>query len=185
MQQFNYADNRAIHLLATYISEGYLFPDVIEKDCKFMLVTPRVIHQYKFIWNSKISKVTLNVFTNTIYIPRHINDRKINSKLESIIYFGFDIFNILSNRELFYNNLFQYIRLKLRLNKTDVFSINKRLKKFFGFLEEANRSLIKAYNNYPNNPVNFRELDAAFVKYQSHIFLASTLFELYHPFELL
>ncbi|MBR1988419.1 MAG: hypothetical protein IKA36_05220, partial [Clostridia bacterium] len=79
MQHFNYADNRAIHLLATYISEGYLFPDVIEKDCKFMLVTPRVIHKYKFIWNSKISKVTLNAFTNTVYIPRHINDRKMNS----------------------------------------------------------------------------------------------------------
>lgn len=185
MQPFNYADNKVIHLLSTYISEGYLFPDVIEKDCKFVLVTPKVIHKYKFVWSSLDTKVKCNPFSYTIYVPRHINNDELNTKLSSILYFGFDIFNIIATREVLWYSPWRYFKEFILKSNTNRLSIAKRLKKFFQFLSNANEALIEAYNNYPLHPVNYNDLDAAFIKYQSHIFLASTLFELYHPFELL
>lgn len=185
MQPFNYADRRAVHILATYISEGYLFPDVIQKDSTFILVTPKVVHKYNLVWDSGCDKVHYDLFTNTVYIPRHIKNHKVNTRLESILYYGFDLFKVIAYRELFFNHPFTYVMLRFKNNDSNTFAIAKRLKKFFKFLQRANKSLIHAYNNYPNNPVNLKSLDSTLVRYQSHIFLASTLFELYHPSELL
>ena len=61
--------------------------------------------------------------------------------------------------------------------------VDRRLERFFDFLQQANKELIKAYNEFPNNPMNLKDIDRVFINYQSHIFLVTTLFELYHPFE--
>lgn len=184
MQPFNYSDKKTMHILSSYISEGYLFPDVMHRDNHFILVTPKVIHEYNFVWSSKATKVTKALFSKTIYVPRHIDNTKCNTKLQSIFYYGFDIFKLISNIELLKHNPIELIKNKFS-KKLDEHSVDKRLKRFFVFISEANEEFIEAYNNYPNNPVKWRSLDKVYIDYQSHIFLVSTLFELYHPFELL
>lgn len=184
MQPFNYSDKKAMHILSSYISEGYLFPDVIHRDNHFILATPRIIHHYEFIWSKSATKVKKAFWSNKIYIPRHIDSTKCNTKLESILYYGFDIFSIIARIELIKHYPLEFIRNRSS-KKFDKHAVDKRLKKFFEFLQSANQEFIEAYNDYPNKPVNWKSLDKVFIDYQSHIFLVSTLFELYHPFELL
>ena len=184
MQPFNYSDKKAIHILSSYISEGYLFPDVIHKDNHFVLATPKIVHGYEFVWCKSGSKVKKALFSKKIYIPRHIDTKTCNTKLESILYHGFDVFRIIANRELLIRNPLEFIKNRFS-KKFDEHAVDKRLKRFFEFLQSANQEFIEAYNDYPNKPVNWKSLDKVFIDYQSHIFLVSTLFELYHPFELL
>ena len=185
MIPFNYSDRKAVHILSSYISEGYLFPDVIYRDNHFMLATPKIIHKYNFVWSRSGTKVYKALFSNTIFVPRHIDKKACNTKLESILYYGFDIFNLISKHELLKRHPFSYLTSFLLKKRIDDHIVSRRLKKFFTFLQNANQEFIEAYNDYPNRPVNWKSLDKVFVEYQSHIFLVSTLFELYHPFELL
>ena len=148
MQEFNYTDKRVLHTLSTYISEGYLFPDIIKKDCKFRLISPKVIHKYKFIWSSSETQVKCKLFSKTIIVPRHIHNKQTNTKLESILHFGFYIFNCIANKEMLKRHPLTFIKLGLLNKKHDRFSINRRLISFFNMLEKANREFISVYNDF-------------------------------------
>lgn len=182
MRHFDYSDNKVMHILATYISDGYMFPDVIKRDNNYRFISLKTMHKYNFVWDSKHNRVRKKLFSNTIYVPRHIDKTIMNSKLESILYFGANIFKIISEHENIKQNVFKHIFNKINAHLSELI-VDRRLERFFDFLQQANKELIKAYNEFPNNPMNLKDIDRVFINYQSHIFLVTTLFELYHPFE--
>lgn len=179
MEEFTKRDYKALHILATYVKENFIDTNI----CDSLTIDPIDIYNYQIFWDtSYICHVSKKSFSNQILVPRYLSPGYINTKLESLLNFGYEIFKFMDNQKQQNEHWFKYFINKL-FCKDNNNPHTYELLKFFRILQAANKQLTLAYAHYPNKPVEWEKVDKVFINHQSHIFLISSLFEMYQPFD--
>ena len=177
MEEFSKTDYKALHILAIYVKENFINTHIQN----VLTIDTIDIFNYKFFWdNSYVYSIIKKPFSNRILVPRYLSIGCNNTKLESLLYFGYEIFKLIDNQKQKNEHWFKYLINQI-LCKNNNNENTYELLKFFRTLQSINKELTLACGDCPDKNIDWNKVDKTCAQHQSHIFLVSSLFEMYRP----